>query len=234
MKKQAIAKSVLAVSALAGLYMAGTTETVQAGMWGNARSTYGQQVRNQNSWQGHHGMHHGQGNAWGRQMMGGAGWDMDEMHDYWHGANGGHMHDQSGYLPADLQPAADPTYAVGEEVVLLHGHMPGMEGAEAKVVGAFDTIAYEVTYYPVHGGEPVYNHRWVIQEEIQDAGEEALEVGSEVILEAHHMPGMYGATAVIEAVEETTVYMVDYQPTDGGAVVRNHKWVTEAELAPAE
>jgi len=25
--------------------------------------------------------------------------------------------------------------------------------------------------------------------------------------------------------------MVDYQPTNGGDVVRNHKWLTEEELA---
>lgn len=171
-------------------------------------------------------------------MMGGYGWGMGHGmhygHGYMHGQDDSHQHDQSGTLPEGIQPAESPTYAIGDSVILLHGHMPGMEGAEATIVGAFNTVAYEVTYYPTNGGEPEYNHRWVVHEEIRDAGEETLEVGSEVILEAHHMPGMYGATAVIEAVEETTVYMVDYQPTDGSALVRNHKWVTEAELAPVE
>lgn len=41
---------------------------------------------------------------------------------------------------------------------------------------------------------------------------------------------MKGATAEIESAEQTTVYMVDYTPTDGGEVVTNHKWVTEEEL----
>ncbi|MGV2448111.1 UNVERIFIED_CONTAM: DUF1541 domain-containing protein, partial [Bacillus sp. ATCC 13368] len=31
-----------------------------------------------------------------------------------------------------------------------------------------------------------------------------------------------------------TVYMVDFTPTSGGEEVKNHKWVTESELSPAE
>jgi len=141
---------------------------------------------------------------------------------------------KSGVVPADIEPAMDPTYQPGEEVVITEGHMPGMMGALAEIVGAFDTYAYSVTYYPTDGGEPVYDHKWVVQEEIQDAGKEPLAVGTEVILEADHMPGMEGATAVIESVEDTTVYVIDYYPTDGGDVVRNHKWVTDHELAPVD
>jgi hypothetical protein len=44
------------------------------------------------------------------------------------------------------------------------------------------------------------------------------------------MEGMKGATAEIDSAEETTVYMVDYTPTNGGEEVKNHKWVTESEL----
>lgn len=54
--------------------------------------------------------------------------------------------------------------------------------------------------------------------------------GEEVTLEARHMEGMQGATATIDDAVTSTVYMVDYQPTDGGEVVRNHKWLTEEEL----
>lgn len=141
---------------------------------------------------------------------------------------------KSGIVPAEIEPAMDPMYQPGEEVVITEGHMPGMMGASAEIVGAFDTYAYSVTYYPTDGGEPVYDHKWVVREEIRDAGEAPLEVGTEVILEADHMPGMEGATAVIEAVEDTTVYVIDYQPTDGGELVRNHKWVTDRELAPVD
>lgn len=74
------------------------------------------------------------------------------------------------------------------------------------------------------------NHKWVIQEEIKDAGNKQLKPGSEVTLEADHMKGMKGAKATIDSAEKTTVYMVDYTPT-GGKKVKNHKWVTEDELS---
>lgn len=144
----------------------------------------------------------------------------------------GMEHDDSGEIPEGLEEAENPTYEVGETVILQQGHTEGMEGAEATIVGAFDTTAYEISYDPTNGGEREENHRWVIHEEIAEAGEEAFETGSEVTLEAKHMEGMEGATATIEDAVTTTVYMVDYQPTDGGEVVRNHKWLTEEELAP--
>ena len=106
-----------------------------------------------------------------------------------------------------------------------------MKGAEATIVGAYDTIAYVVSYTPTTGGEKVTNHKWVIQEEIKDAGTEEIASGTEVTLEADHMEGMKGATAEIESAEKTTVYMVDYTPTTGGEKVTNHKWVTESELS---
>ena len=147
----------------------------------------------------------------------------------------GHMmHDDSGEIPEGLLEAQNPTYAVGDTVMIETGHMPGMEGAEATIVEAFDTVAYEVSYDPTNGGERVENHKWVVHEEITEAGGTVLEPGTEVTLEAMHMEGMQGATATIDAANETTVYMVDYQPTDGSETVKNHKWLTDDELAPAE
>ena len=147
----------------------------------------------------------------------------------------GHMmHDDSGEIPEGLEDAQNPTYAVGDTVILESGHMPGMEGAEATIVGAFDTVAYEVSYDPTNGEERVENHKWVVHEEIAEAEDTALEPGSEVTLEAMHMESMQGATATIDAANETTVYMVDYQPTDGSETVKNHKWLTDDELALAE
>lgn len=147
----------------------------------------------------------------------------------------GHMmHDDSGEIPDGLEDAQNPTYAVGDTVILESGHMPGMEGAEATIVGAFDTVAYEVSYDPTNGEERVENHKWVVHEEIAEAEDTALEPDSEVTLEATHMEDMQGATATIDAVNETTVYMIDYQPTDGSDNVKNHKWVTEDEVAPTE
>ncbi len=105
-----------------------------------------------------------------------------------------------------------------------------MKGAVANIAGAFQTNVYAVTYTPTTGGSPVKNHKWVIQEEIQNAGNEAFQVGDEVILEADHMKGMKGATATIESVQFTNVYMIDFQTTDTGDEVKNHKWVIEDEL----
>jgi Protein of unknown function (DUF1541) len=140
----------------------------------------------------------------------------------------------SGEVPGDLKVAENPTYEVGSQAILETDHMEGMQGAEATIVGAYDTTAYAVSYTPTTGGERVENHKWVIQEEIKDAGDETLEPGTEVTIEATHMTGMEDAIAEIDSAEETTVYMIDYTPTTGGEEVKNHKWVTESELSPAE
>lgn len=107
--------------------------------------------------------------------------------------------------------------------------MGGMKGAEATIIAAYDTTVYTVSYIPTNGGEPVINHKWIIQEELEGIGEEPLEIGTEVKINADHMEGMKGSTATIDSVKETTVYMVDYISTTGEKVT-NHKWLTESEL----
>ncbi|MEI3605550.1 YdhK family protein [Pseudogracilibacillus sp. SE30717A] len=140
-------------------------------------------------------------------------------------------HTSSGEVPSVLKEAENPTYPIGSEAIIQTDHMEGMEGAVATIVGAYETIAYAVSYTPTNGGERVENHKWVIQEEIAQADNEPLEPGSEVTILADHMKGMDGATAVIDSAEKTTVYMIDYTPTNGGEKVTNHKWVTENELS---
>ncbi|WP_034551902.1 YdhK family protein [Carnobacterium funditum] len=141
--------------------------------------------------------------------------------------------DDSGEILKGLQKAENPTYVMGDTVILQTDHMEGMKGATGTIVGAYDTVVYEVTYEPTNGDSLVENHKWVLKEEIPEARsqEEPLNEGTEVTLEASHMEGMEGATATINSAEETTVYMLDYQPTDGGETVKNHKWVTEDELS---
>ncbi|MGQ4666815.1 DUF1541 domain-containing protein [Metabacillus halosaccharovorans] len=138
----------------------------------------------------------------------------------------------SGDVPEGLQEAENPTYEVGSKAIIEADHMEGMKGAEATIVGAYDTTVYTISYTPTTGGERVENHKWVIHEEIKDAGEDSFEPGSEVIIEASHMEGMKGATAEIDSAEDMTVYMIDFTPTNGGEEVKNHKWVTESELSP--
>lgn len=148
------------------------------------------------------------------------GMDMDMEHS-----------DNSGEVPAGLKVAKNPKYKVGSHVIIHADHMKGMDGAKATVVGAYDTTVYSVSYTPTTGGEKVNNHKWVIQEEIKGAGDKPFKPGDEVTLEASHMKGMKSATSTIDTAEQTTVYMVDYKPTTGGDVVKNHKWVTESELS---
>ena len=148
----------------------------------------------------------------------------DEGHD-------GHDHPADGGIPpAGIEQAADPTYPAGTEVLLTADHMPGMEGAEATISGAFDTTTYSVSYTPTNGGAPVTDHRWVVHEELLDPGQAPLPDGAEVVLDAEHMSGMKGAQATIDYSTDETVYMVDLI-VDGMAMT-NHKWVTESEIQP--
>ena len=140
-------------------------------------------------------------------------------------------HTSEANIPDDLKVAENPTYEVGSKATIKSDHMKGMDGAEATIAGAYDTTAYVISYTPTTADKKVEDHKWVIHEEIKDAGEVPLEPGTEVTLEADHMEGMKGAKAVIEKADTTTVYMVDYTPTDGGIEVKNHKWVTEDELS---
>ncbi|TWI59000.1 YdhK family protein [Halalkalibacter nanhaiisediminis] len=139
-------------------------------------------------------------------------------------------HSSSGEVPNNLREAENPTFEVGSQAIIERGHMEGMEGAEATIVGAYDTTAYAVSYTPTTGGERIENHKWVIHEELIDPGEETLEPGWEVTLDADHMEGMQGVTAEIDSAEQTTVYMIDFTLTTSGEEIKNHKWVTESEL----
>ena len=136
-----------------------------------------------------------------------------------------------GPAPEGIETAASPTYPVGTEVTLTADHMEGMDGADATITGAYDTYTYAVDFTPSTGGEPVKDHKWVVQQEIKDAGDERLADGTEVTLEAEHMEGMEGAEATIASSTEETVYMVDYE--SDGMTMTNHKWVVESEIKPA-
>ncbi|MEK4350650.1 hypothetical protein BSK65_20890 [Paenibacillus odorifer] len=140
-------------------------------------------------------------------------------------------HSSSSDVPENLKVAENPTFKIGSKAIIQADHMEGMKEATATIVGAFDTTAYIVSYRPATGGFPVTNHKWIIHEEIKKAADKPYESGSEVVMEADHMKDMKGATAQINAAEQTTVYMIDYTPTTGGDKVKNHKWVTEDELS---
>ncbi|WP_369901901.1 YdhK family protein [Bacillus manliponensis] len=141
-------------------------------------------------------------------------------------------HSSSGEVPKGLKEVENPTYKVGSKAVMETDHMSGMKGAEAIIVGAYETTVYAISYDQTTDGKRVENHKWVVHEELKDAGEAPLKSGDEVVVKADHMKGMDGAKATIDSAEQTTVYMVDFIPTTGGEEVKNHKWVTEEELSP--
>ena len=136
-----------------------------------------------------------------------------------------------GPAPAGIEEATSPKYPVGTKVTLTADHMEGMDGSKATIVGAFDTYTYAVNFTPTTGGAPVKDHKWVVQQEIKDAGTKRLPDGTEVTLEAEHMEGMKGAKATIASSTDETVYMVDYE--SDGMKMTNHKWVVESEIKPA-
>lgn len=55
-------------------------------------------------------------------------------------------------------------------------------------------------------------------------------VGQKVTLKAKHMSGMYNAKATVAGVYKTDLYEIDFMPTNGGKMVKNHKWVVASEL----
>lgn len=134
-------------------------------------------------------------------------------------------------IPNGLKTEAKPLYDVGSAVVISADYDKEMDGAKGEVVGAYLTTAYAVSYTPTTGGDRVGNHHWVIHEEIKNAGKESFKPGDEVKLEANHLKGMEGATAIIESAQKSVVYIVNYMPTTGGTEIINHKWLLEKELA---
>ncbi|GLC90237.1 YdhK family protein [Lysinibacillus piscis] len=139
-------------------------------------------------------------------------------------------HSNSGELPATLKNAEHPKFPIGSTAIITDGHMDGMKGAEATIVGAYNTTAYSISYTPTTGGAPVKNHKWVIHEELINPDNTPLAPGTKIKTSASHIAGMEDATVVIDTAVETTVYMVDYTDTATGENVKNHQWVTEEEL----
>ncbi|MCU4299119.1 DUF1541 domain-containing protein [Brevibacterium permense] len=213
MKKLNPSARLVAVTAALGLALAGcsTTNDAQGSDGGDTHSSLESSSHEDG---GHNDMEHSDSGS-GMESGGHEGHSMD-----------------GGAPPAGIERAADPKFAVGDDVVLTAGHMPGMKNAEATVVGAFDTTAYAISYTPTDGGDPVTNHKWVVHEELKDPGKAPLKNGAEATVEAEHMPGMKGAEATIDSSTDETVYMVDVE--SGDMKMKNHKWMTESELKAAE
>ena len=61
-------------------------------------------------------------------------------------------HTGSGEVPKGLKEAKNPSYGVGTQAIIESDHMAGMKGATAKIVGAYDTTVYTISYTPTNGG----------------------------------------------------------------------------------
>jgi len=139
-----------------------------------------------------------------------------------------------GYITAGSRVAENATFPVGTEVILAHEHFPGAAGSQAWVTGAFDEIAYAVSFQPGAAGFPFeYAHRWIMHTEIwgwQD--NEVFEPGTVVMLYTDHFPGSRFQLGIIEYFEASTTYMLDLV-TRYGLPVYDHQWFTESEIVPA-
>ncbi|ART79015.1 YdhK family protein [Oceanisphaera avium] len=130
----------------------------------------------------------------------------------------------------DYTVAENPTFPIGTTVIIKSEHNKGMKDAKATIVGAYETVAYSVTYKPSNGEPEISDSKWIVDEEIVDENDVAFEVGDKVTTTANRQPGMQGTEVTIETVRPTTVYMVDYVDSTNDKKVSNYKWLIEDEL----
>ena len=74
-------------------------------------------------------------------------------------------HWSSGIIPEGLKIAENPAFPIGSKAIINADHMPNMKGAEATIVGAYDTTVYMVDYIST-AGEKVKNHKWLVESEL--------------------------------------------------------------------
>lgn len=75
------------------------------------------------------------------------------------------IHSSSREIPKGLKVAENPAYPIGSKAIINADHLPNMKGAEATIVGAYDTTVYMVDYTST-AGEKVTNHKWLIESEL--------------------------------------------------------------------
>ncbi|WP_057769457.1 DUF1541 domain-containing protein [Lactobacillus selangorensis] len=149
---------------------------------------------------------------------------------------------QNEQVPLDgLEPAVDPCYEKGDQVTLLVDHVMAhmimkMKGAPATIVAGYHTRAYAVDFYTTNDHTFVKDHKWIIQREIKGETDDspALANGTEITMEAAHMPGMKGAKATIVDSADENIYIVDVPPYQGQQAMMNHRWFLQSEMQTRE
>ena len=140
------------------------------------------------------------------------------------------MHEHTGSKKVHgLKKAEQPKYKAGTKVKLTADHMKGMKDANATIVNAYDSKLYAVDYKSTSDKKMVKDHKWITINEIEGNRKE-YKKGDKVTLKADHMAGMKNSSATIVEIQKGPAYMVNYQPTNGGKQVTNHKWVAEDEI----
>ncbi|GAO99691.1 YdhK family protein [Fructobacillus ficulneus] len=131
-------------------------------------------------------------------------------------------------LPSDLPTAKNPKFKVGSKITLEATHMANMKGAKGTVAAVYDAKLYEVDYQPTTGGQKVTGHKWLTKDDFSDMMDH--KQGDMVTLTGDHMPGMKGAMATVTKVEDGPAYAVNFEPTNGGKMVMNHKYLITSEI----
>lgn len=69
----------------------------------------------------------------------------------------------------ELEDPGEVPLEQGDEAVMNATHMEGMEGAAATVDSAEQTTVYMISYVDTETGDPVENHKWVTEAELEAA-----------------------------------------------------------------
>ena len=141
-------------------------------------------------------------------------------------------HSTWGKIPEGLKEAKNPKFKVGDKVIINAAHDDDMQGSEGTVVGAYETTVYSISYKSTTMASRKKTRNGLCGKKSSPLAKK-LDVGSKVIIEADREEGMKGAEGVIDTVEETVVYMVDYVNKEGEKV-ENYQWLKESELSPAK
>ncbi|HSK68590.1 MAG TPA: DUF1541 domain-containing protein [Candidatus Limnocylindria bacterium] len=67
-------------------------------------------------------------------------------------------------------------------------------------------------------------------DEFTEAADPRFPVGTYVVLNADHMPGMMGAGGVISGAFDTVLYAINFTSAETGERMENHRWVIHEEI----
>jgi len=108
-------------------------------------------------------------------------------------------------VPEGLEEGESPTYEVDSIAIIEDDHRR-CEGCRSNYSSCIRHYGIYCFVNSNNWGKQVENHKWVIHDEIKEAGDDPFQTGSEVVIEAGHMEGMKGANAQIDSGKDDCVY----------------------------